>query len=143
MGCWANDGAILPLDEYLKDNATYNMLPAAMKDTCTWNGQTWCFQTGLSGFGNGSIWARSIRADWVKAVGLPEIGVSITTDQYTDILDAFAKNADSLFKGLVPVQFRNSTFTYLDIFGAFDAVMMNESTFSYNPETNAMEDVLL
>lgn len=140
---YKNDGTILPLDEYLKDNATYQMLPAAMKEAFLLDGQTWGIQGGCTGFGGGSIWARSIRADWVKAIGLPAVGTSITTDEYTNILKGFADNAGTLMTGLVPVQFRNSSFTFLDIFGAFDAVMMNESTFSYNPESNAMEDVLL
>lgn len=85
MIAWAQEGIILSLDEYLKDNETWiNIVPEDWKELYTWDGKVWGIPKGADG--TPSYFIRTMRGDWLDAVGKskPE-----TITAFYDVVRAF------------------------------------------------------
>ena len=88
MIAWAQEGIILALDEFLKDNETWiNVIPEDWKELYTWDGQVWGIPKGADG--TPSYFIRTMRGDWLEAVGMskPE-----TIDTFYEVVKAFTYN---------------------------------------------------
>ncbi|MDD4502442.1 MAG: extracellular solute-binding protein [Clostridiaceae bacterium] len=88
MIAWAQEGIILALDEYLKDNETWiNIISEEWKELYTWDGHVWGIPKGDDGAP--SYFIRTMRGDWLEAVGMskPE-----TIDTFYEVVKAFTYN---------------------------------------------------
>ena len=88
MISWAQEGLILALDDYLKDNETWNtVIPEDWKELYTWDGHVWGVPKGQDG--TPSYFIRTMRGDWLDAVGMkkPE-----TIDTFYEVVKAFTYN---------------------------------------------------
>jgi hypothetical protein len=147
---WYNENAIYPLDEYLKNNATWKMLPKEMRELYKVGNQTWAvpsgWNAGLSGTSMG-MWTQAIRADWVKKLGLGEIGYTLGVDKFKQIITAFGDRSSELgVTGIIPIVFGGDLYGLWNIFTAFDAFIFDPNSsmgYTYNPDTNCFEDALL
>jgi len=150
MFAWYNEGAVYPLDEYLKNNATWNMLPQAARDIFKIGGQTWAvpigYNAGLSGTGM-AMWTQGIRNDWLHALGFSDVGYTLDVSTFKDIICAFGDRSDELgVDGIVPILFGGDLYSTYNIFAAFDAWVFDANSsygYTYNPDTNCFEDALL
>ncbi|MFP4442245.1 MAG: extracellular solute-binding protein [Spirochaetia bacterium] len=114
-----DDGTIEPLDEYLKDNATWKALPDYFKALFQYDGITYAIPNGWQG----SAFARVIRKDWLETLNMnqPE-----TIDQLTAVMKAFVQedpdgNGKDDTYGMVSA----GTWNLQDIFQTFDARLNN------------------
>jgi ABC-type glycerol-3-phosphate transport system substrate-binding protein len=88
MIAWAQEGLILALDEFLKDNETWNtIISEDWKELYTWDGHVWGIPKGSDG--DPSYFIRTMRGDWLDAVGMkkPE-----TIDTFYEVVKAFTYN---------------------------------------------------
>jgi len=88
MIAWAQEGLILALDEFLKDNETWNtIISEDWKELYTWDGHVWGIPKGSDG--HPSYFIRTMRGDWLDAVGMkkPE-----TIDTFYEVVKAFTYN---------------------------------------------------
>ncbi len=134
-----NDGAIEPLDDYLKDNPVWNSLPDTMRELYQVKGQTWAIPNGLSG----AFFTRSIRTDWLDNLGMK---VPETVDELYEVAKAFTlndpdKNGKNDTIGLTS----SGTWNLQDIFQAFDARLnhIGENSITWDPGANAFIDTML
>ncbi|HNX13443.1 MAG TPA: hypothetical protein PK854_00480 [Oscillospiraceae bacterium] len=147
---WYNEGAIYPLDEYLKGNATWNKLPQAMRDLYKIGNQLWAvpsgWNAGLSGTSMG-MWTQGIRNDWLHKLGFADVGYTLDVSTFKDIITAFGKRSSELgVTGVVPIIFGGDFYSTWNIFTAFDAFIFDPNSsmgYTYNPDTNCFEDALL
>jgi len=137
------EGYILPVDEYLKDNATWNALPEAMRNNYKIDGKIWAIPRSLGGYGNGAMWSRWFRKDWLTALGLE---TPKTFEDTKSVVTAFAQkdpDGDGKNSNNVGITFGGSM-TYMDLFAAQDALTFEQgNNIGYHPETNAFEDAYL
>ncbi|HPS33727.1 MAG TPA: ABC transporter substrate-binding protein [Oscillospiraceae bacterium] len=150
MFAWYNENAVYPLDEYLKNNKTWNMLPKAAREVYKIGNQIWAvpngWNAGLTGTSMG-MWTQAIRADWVKKLGLADIGYTLDVSTFKDIITAFGKRSSELgVTGIIPILFGGDLYSTWNVFTAFDAFIFDPNSsagYTYNPDTNCMEDALL
>lgn len=143
MISWAKEGKILSLDEYLKDNTTWNdLVPQEWKDCYSWDGKVWGIPKGASTMP--SYWIRLMRGDWLEAVNMvkPE-----TINQFYETVKAFTYNDPDRNNIHDTWGFVSSANTWLfqDIFQAFDARVNRSRNFTpvWNPNNNIWEDSVL
>jgi len=85
MIAWAQEGIILSLDEYLKDNECWiNIISEEWKELYTWDGKVWGIPKGDDG--SPSYFIRTMRGDWLDTIGKskPE-----TITAFYDVVRAF------------------------------------------------------
>ncbi len=139
---WKEDDLIYPLSDFLEDNEAYNTTyPKLWKDAYTIDGEVWALAMGNDG--NPSMFARSIRGDWLDTFGLsrPE-----TVWELYEASKMFTYN-DPDGNGIDDTFGMTSKDMWLmqDIFQAFD-VRMNHVADAlpiWNPNTNIWEDSML
>ena len=61
------DGTILSLDGFLKNNAIWNSMPADYRKLSYYYGETWAVAAGM---GPGDPYARIVRKDWLDKLGM-------------------------------------------------------------------------
>ncbi len=134
-----NDGAIEPMDDYLKDNPVWNSLPDTMRELYKVKGQTWGIPNGLSG----AFFTRSVRKDWLDNLGMK---VPETVDELYEVAKAFTlddpdRNGKNDTVGLTS----SGTWNLQDIFQAFDARLnhIGENSITWDPGANAYIDTML
>ena len=150
MFAWYNENACYPLDEYLKNNATWKMLPKEAREVYKIGNQIWAvpngWTAGLSGTGMG-MWTQAIRADWVKKLGFSEIGYTLDVAKFKEIITAFGDRSSELgVTGVIPIVFGGDLYSLWNVFTAFDAFIFDPNSsmgYTYNPDTNCFEDALL
>ncbi len=135
-------GAIVPLDDYLKDNAVWNKLPDYMRNAGKFDdGKLWYIPNG---WGLGDPYSRVYRKDWADKLGFkkPE-----TVDQLYAMCRAFTYNdPDGNGKqdtwGMTNA---GDAWNLQDIFQAYDARTNNfgADTIVYDPNENAWIDSML
>lgn len=135
-------GAILPLDDYLKDNAVWKKMPEYFRTAGKFDdGKTWYIP---SGWGIGSPYARIYRKDWADKLGFskPE-----TVDQLYEMCKAFTlKDPDGNGKqdtwGMTNA---GDAWNLQDLFAAYDARTNNfgADCIVYDPVENAWVDSML
>jgi len=148
---WYNDGAVYPLDEYLKNNATWNMLPKEMREVYKIGNQIWAvpwgWNAGLSGTSMG-MWTQGIRNDWLHKLGFADVGYTLDVGTFKDIITAFGDRSSELGVSgtITPILFGGDLYSTYNIFAAFDAWVFDPNSsygYTYNPQTNCFEDALL
>jgi len=147
---WYNEGACYPLDEYLKNNATWNMLPQAAREVYKIGNQIWAvpngWNAGLSGTNMG-MWTQAIRNDWLHTLGFADVGYTLDVSTFKDIVTAFGDRSSELgVDGVIPIVFGGDLYSLYNIFAAFDAWVFDPNSsmgYTYNPDTNCFEDALL
>jgi ABC-type glycerol-3-phosphate transport system substrate-binding protein len=135
-------GAILPLDDYLKNNAVWKKLPDYVRNAGKFDdGKLWYIP---SGWGIGSPYARIYRKDWADKLGIakPE-----TVDQLYAMCKAFTFN-DPDGNGLQDtwgMTNAGDAWNLQDLFAAFDARTNNfgADCIVYDPNENAWIDTML
>lgn len=125
-----DDGTILPLDDYLKDNAVWNSMPDSYKNLYKYNGKTYAFGMSYSG----QFFTRWVRKDWLDNLGLQE---PKTVQDLYNVAKAFTENDPDGNKkkdtfGLTAA----GTWNLQDIFQAFDAKLDNTGSISINWDPN-------
>ncbi|HOP11898.1 MAG TPA: hypothetical protein PK629_10445 [Oscillospiraceae bacterium] len=147
---WYNEGACYPLDEYLKNNATWNMLPKEARENFKIGNQIWAvpngWNAGLSGTQMG-MWTQGIRNDWLHTLGFEDVGYTLDVSTFKDIITAFGNRSDELgVEGIIPILFGGDLYSTYNIFAAFDTWVFDPNSsygYTYNPDTNCFEDALL
>ncbi|HNX14348.1 MAG TPA: hypothetical protein PK854_00470 [Oscillospiraceae bacterium] len=150
MFAWYNENAVYPLDEYLKNNKTWNMLPKAAREVYKIGNQIWAvpngWNAGLPGQQMG-MWTQGIRNDWLKKLGFADVGYTLDIGTFKDIITAFGKRSSELgVTGVIPIVFGGDLYSTYNIFAAFDAWVFDPNSsmgYTYNPDTNCFEDALL
>jgi ABC-type glycerol-3-phosphate transport system substrate-binding protein len=135
-------GAIVPLDDFLKDNAVWKKLPDYFRNAGKLDdGKVWSIP---SGWGIGSPYARIYRKDWADKLGFakPE-----TVDQLYAMCKAFTLNdPDGNGKqdtwGMTDA---GDAWNLQDLFAAYDARTNNfgADCIVYDPNENAWIDTML
>ena len=139
MIAWAQEGIILALDEYLKDNEAWiNAVPEDWKELYTWNGEVWGVPKGADGAPG--YFVRTMRGDWLVNVGKekPE-----DINAFYDVVRAFTyddpdKNGEADTFGFCS----RNTWLMQDIFQAHDARLNHVADVLpiWNPNTDIWED---
>lgn len=135
-------GAIVPLDDYLKDNAVWNKLPDYMRNAGKFDdGKLWYIPNGWN---IGSPYARIYRKDWADKLGFGKIE---TVDQLYELCKAFTlKDPDGNGKqdtwGMTNA---GDAWNLQDLFAAYDARTNNfgADCIVYDPNENAWIDTML
>ncbi len=136
-------GLILPLDEYLKDNDTYQSLPGAMRNAFIMpDGQTWALATS-SPFG---LFSRKIKKEWLDNLKMP---LPQNLDELYEMSKSFAYddpngNGISDEHGMDIITYRGARML-LDVFLANDCYLSNyaSSSIGFDYSTDAYEDAIL
>ncbi|NSW90702.1 MAG: extracellular solute-binding protein [Firmicutes bacterium] len=133
------DETIEPLDEYLKDNPTWNSMPEGFRNLFKFDGKIWAVPMGYSG----SYFTRAIRKDWLDKLGLK---VPETVDDLYEAAKAFTEkdpdgNGQNDTVGLVS----SGTWNLQDIFQAFGARLNNVggNSIAWDPNYNRWRDSML
>ena len=152
MFSWYNENACYPLDEYLKNNKTWNMLPKEARECFKIGNQIMAvpigWNAGLTGTQMG-MWTQGIRADWMKKLGLGEVGTTLDVGRFKEIITAFGNRSSELgvTGGVIPIIFGGGdVYGIFNILSAFDAWIWDPNSsmaYTYSPTTNCFEDVLL
>lgn len=112
---YARDGAILQLDDLLKDNVVWNSLPEVMRHSFDINGKMW----GISDAQTPNGFARAIRKDWLDKFGL---SVPKTMDEFKVAMQKFTENdPDGNGKADTIGMTTSGVWNIQDIFMAYDA----------------------
>jgi ABC-type glycerol-3-phosphate transport system substrate-binding protein len=139
---WMTNGLIYPLTDFLADNDTYNnIFPESWKETYTFDGELWGIARGDDG--NPSMFTRSIRGDWLAALGLQR---PTTVWELYEASYQFTYN-DPDGNGIDDTYGMTSRTTWLmqDLFQAFDARLnhVGDAQPIWNPNTNTWEDSMI
>lgn len=139
---WKAEGLLYPLTDFLADNEVYNTTyPEPWKETYSFDGEAWALAAG--GDGTPSMFARSIRGDWLDTLGLarPETVWELyeASKQFT-FGDPDGDGIDNTF-GMTS----RNMWLMQDIFQAFDARMNHvaDAVPIWNPNTNVWEDSMI
>lgn len=138
-----NLGLILPLDDYLKDNETYQSLPGAMRNAFIMpDGKTWGLATS-SPFG---LFSRKIKKSWINEL---ELSVPQNLDELYEMSKNFAYNdpngnGKNDEHGMDIMTYRGARML-IDIFLANDCYLSNygSSSIGFDYSTDAYEDAVL
>jgi len=139
---WKSDGLIYPVSGFLADNEVWNTtFPEEWKETYSFDGEIWAIAAG--GDGTPSMFARSIRGDWLDTLGLTR---PATVMELYDASYKFTYN-DPDGNGINDTFGMTSRNMWLmqDIFQAFDARMNHvaDAVPIWNPNTNVWEDSMI
>lgn len=134
------NGTIEPLDDYLKDNETWNALPDNIKNTYKIDGKIWALPFAYSP----RSFTRSIRKDWLDKLNL---AVPTTVEEFYEVAKAFTEQ-DPDGNGVKDTYGLTGTedgWIFQDIFQAFGARLAPHGGLSigWQPETNTFEDNML
>lgn len=151
---WLDGDAVYALDEYLADNGTWKILPAAARTAFRIKNQIWAVPNGwTAGIGSGNsamyMWTQGIRLDWAKTLGMGDIGFSMDVGKFKDLITAFNDNKQKVAgttSNVYPIIFGGDLYNMWNIIAAYGVFVMdpNSSTgYSYNPNTKCFEDALL
>ena len=132
-------GAIEPLDDYLKDNEVWNNLPDEMRNMFEIDGQIWAIPGGYQE----CMFTRTMRKDWLDNLGLE---VPTNLDELYEVCRAFTfddpdgNGVDDTY-GITS----SGTWNLQDIFQAFGARLDKEGSGSivYDVNENAFIDTML
>ncbi len=132
-------GVIVPFDEYLADNETWNSMPEAMQELYVFDGEMWGLPAGFTT----NLFTRTIRKDWLDNLGME---APTNVDELYDMAYAFTyddpdgNGVDDTY-GLTA----SGTWNLQDIFQAFDARLVNGggSSIVYDPAENCWIDSML
>lgn len=130
---------IEPMDEYLKDNETWNSLPDDYKNKYKINGKIYAISAGY----NNSYFTRSFRKDWLDNLGL---NIPETVDELFEVAKAFTEDDPDRNGKNDTVALTSSWFWNLqDIFQAFDVILDNtgDGPISWDPVTGVWQDSML
>jgi len=136
-----DDGTILPLDEYVKDNPVYQKEFVGYDNTMTSDGRTW----GLfAGYARSGIFARMWRKDWLDKLGLkaPET----VEELYTAAKLMTENDPDGNGKkDTVGLTSASGTWCIGDVFHAYDARLNDtqSNSITWDPVENAWGDSML
>ena len=139
---WKGDDLIYPLTDFLADNETFNTtFQNSWKETYSFDGELWAIAQG--GDGTPSMFARSIRGDWLDALGLkrPETVWDLYEASYKFTYnDPDGNGVDDTF-GMTS----RTTWLMQDLFQAFDARLnhVGSALPIWNPNTNVWEDSMI
>ena len=139
MMAWAQDGIILALDEYLKDNEAWiNAVPEDWKELYTWNGEIWGVPKGADG--EPRYFVRTMRGDWLNNL---ELEKPDDINSFYEVVKAFTyddpdKNGKDDTYGFCS----RNTWLMQDIFQAHDARLNSEADVLpiWNPNADIWED---
>ncbi len=139
---WKADGLIYPLSDFLADNETFNTtFPEDWKETYSFDGEVWGLASGNDG--TPSMFARSIRGDWLDTFGLarPETVMELYEASYKFTYEDPDGNGINDTFGMTS----RNMWLMQDIFQAFDARMNHvaDAVPIWNPNTNVWEDSMI
>ena len=133
------EDTIVPLDDYLKDNAQWNTMPEEYRNTYRINGKIYAIPAGY----DGGFFTRSFRKDWLDNLGLK---VPETLDELLQTAKAFTQDdpdqngIDDTY-ALTSCKFWNLQ----DIFQAYGARLNNtgEIPIAWDPISGLWQDSML
>jgi ABC-type glycerol-3-phosphate transport system substrate-binding protein len=139
---YRDQGAIVALDDFLKDNAVWNKLPDYFKNAGRFDdGKLWYIP---SGWGIGSPYARIYRKDWADKL---KIAKPETIDQLYAMCKAFTFNDPDGNGKMDTWGMTNAgdAWNLQDLFAAYDARTNNfgADCIVYDPNENAWIDTML
>jgi len=135
----AEDGLIIDLGPYLKDNTNWSSLPSDFKNAYTIGDRVY----GIASRVEDVVYSRYIRGDWLDNLGILKPS---TIDEFYEVMKAFTyedpdldevnNTSGAIFFGQKGLE---------DIFTSFDARLNHEGMFfpCWNPNTNIWEDSML
>lgn len=132
-------GAIEPLDDYLKDNEVWNSLPKDMQDMFKIDGEIWAIPGGYQE----SMFTRTIRKDWLDNLKLE---VPTNLDEFYEVSKQFTFNdPDGNGKDDTYGVTASGVWNLQDIFMAFDARLdkQGEGSITYDENAKAYVDSML
>lgn len=132
-------GAIEPLDDYLKDNETWNSLPKEMQEMFMIDGEVWALPGGYQE----AMFTRTIRQDWLDNLNLE---VPTNLDEFYEVSKQFTFNdPDGNGKDDTYGVTSSGVWNLQDIFQAFDARLdkEGEGSITYDPNADAYVDSML
>ncbi|MCK5758937.1 MAG: hypothetical protein KAH14_07570 [Clostridiales bacterium] len=143
LGSLKSEGLILPLDEFLSDNLTFNALPESMKSAFKFaDGQIWALPVSSPE----GIAMRYLKSDWLEVL---DYNIPQTLDELFEVSKAFAFN-DPNGNGEhdeygMNINRRTGARMLNDIFLANDCYLSNYTACSiaFDYTTSAYEDAAL
>ena len=138
-----DQGLIYPLDELLKDNANFNLMPEEMRNAYRLpDGNIWALPAGY----NNSLYGRHYNKEWLSKL---ELNVPDSLDSFYEVSKAFAYNDPNGNginddKGLAGKNWDGPEM-FGDIFLAYDCYLSNffQTSVAYDYKTGAYEDAVL
>lgn len=92
-----SNGAILPLEKYLKKNEAWNTLPESFRKLYEIDGHIWAIPSGLSY----TMGVRSIRTDWLATLGLEQPS---TLSGFMDYAEKMAASTGIFASSAIPAE---------------------------------------